>query len=530
MARCGGIKSLPSRRGAKYLLTGYTGLRNVVSSSLPLGGDEAAGLSMLADVSMLGGGSARRCHSHVDRIDLRTIADGFVRLGDIGIVVASGLLATQLRFAGADQPDIVAAALLIGALLGGCIFSLLKIYDVERLTQLEHQLSRLLGGWAATIVAVLTVLYSIKSAHDLSRLWVSYWLLAGGVGFVAWRVLVRCALRKMQAGGRLRRNLVLVGGSRPMAACLAHFGPDMQGSRISAVLVLDDECPALPDGCSRIQNPVDLERTVREAKADQVILTVPLDRTSEILPLLHRLRHLSVEVSLYPDLAGADLSISGLTRLGDAPLLQLSRRPIDGWSSLLKCLEDRLLALALLVLAAPLLGLIAAAIKLTSPGPILYRQLRHGFHRQPISVLKFRTMYADLCDAPGAPNVQQATRDDPRVTPIGRILRRTSFDELPQLLNVLRGEMSLVGPRPHALAHDDQYSSAVEDYLVRHRVKPGITGWAQIHGFRGEIRSHCDIRRRTELDLEYIKNWSIFLDIRILVMTIMVNNARQNAY
>jgi putative colanic acid biosynthesis UDP-glucose lipid carrier transferase len=304
----------------------------------------------------------------------------------------------------------------------------------------------------------------------------------------------------------------------------------MQGSRISAALILDNEHPVLPDGCSRIPNPVDLEMAVREVKADQVILTVPLDRTGEILPLLHRLRHLSVEVSLYPDLPGADLPISGLTRLGDAPLLQLRRRPIDGWSRLLKGLEDWLLALVLLVLAAPLLGLIAAAIKLTSPGPVLYRQLRQGFHRQPISVLKFRTMYADLCDAPSALNVQQATRDDPRVTPVGRVLRRTSLDELPQLLNVLRGEMSLVGPRPHALVHDDQYSSVVEDYLGRHRVKPGITGWAQIHGFRGEIRSHCDIRRRTELDLDYINNWSILLDIKVLIMTLITSNARLNSY
>jgi putative colanic acid biosynthesis UDP-glucose lipid carrier transferase len=185
--------------------------------------------------------------------------------------------------------------------------------------------------------------------------------------------------------------------------------------------------------------------------------------------------------------------------------------------------------LALLFLA-PLLAVLALAVRLDSPGPVFYRQLRQGFSKQPIAVLKFRTMHADRCDAADAAVVRQAILGDARVTRLGRFLRKTSLDELPQLLNVLRGEMSLVGPRPHALAHDRHYADLIDDYLGRHRVKPGITGWAQVHGYRGETRTVEDMRKRIELDLAYIDSWSILLDLRILWRTLFVGFGSRNAY
>jgi exopolysaccharide biosynthesis polyprenyl glycosylphosphotransferase len=222
---------------------------------------------------------------------------------------------------------------------------------------------------------------------------------------------------------------------------------------------------------------------------------------------------------------------SGRPRARDADYHHIGARLRERRLALgLKGLVDRLLAAVLLLAAVPFLVLVAAAIRLTSPGPVLYRQLRRGLDREPIPVLKFRTMHADRCDAPGAAVVRQATRDDPRVTPLGRVLRRTGVDELPQLLNVLRGEMSLVGPRPHALAHDDHYGRLIEGYLGRHRVKPGITGWAQVNGCRGETRTLGEMRRRIELDLEYVENWSPLLDLRILARTVRAGFGGGNAY
>ncbi len=213
-----------------------------------------------------------------------------------------------------------------------------------------------------------------------------------------------------------------------------------------------------------------------------------------------------------------------------APGLHRPPRPPDAWWRLAKGLTDRPLAALLLLLLSPLLLAIAAAIRLTSPGPVLYRQLRRGFGGEPFPILKFRTMRADLCDAPDAAAVRQATREDPRVTRVGRVLRRTSLDELPQLLNVLRGEMSLVGPRPHALAHDERYGRLIDGYLDRHRVKPGITGWAQVNGCRGETRTLGEMRRRVELDLEYVEGWSPWLDLRILLRTALSGFRDPGAY
>ena len=200
----------------------------------------------------------------------------------------------------------------------------------------------------------------------------------------------------------------------------------------------------------------------------------------------------------------------------------LARRRPAGQRYVLKSLGNQALAAVLLLVAAPALAVIAAGIKLTSPGPVFYRQFRGGLDHKPILLFKFRTMYADRCDVSAAVEVRQATPDDSRITPIGRFLRRTSFDELPQLLNVLCGEMNIVGPRPHALAHDIYYGDIINHYFSRYCVKPGMTGLAQVNGFRGETKTADEMRRRIEFDLEYIENWSLLFDLRIFFHTVPV--------
>jgi Undecaprenyl-phosphate glucose phosphotransferase len=232
-------------------------------------------------------------------------------------------------------------------------------------------------------------------------------------------------------------------------------------------------------------------------------------------------------VHLSQDLSDLAIAPRKLAMLREAVLIKVYERPLSGWASILKQVEDAVLSLLLVVLFLPLMGIIALGVKLDSKGPVFFRQQRFGFNNNPIWVYKFRTMH------PGAaedPQVRQAQRSDPRVTRFGRLLRRTSLDELPQLFNVLKGEMSLVGPRPHAIAHNEYYAKCIDRYLHRHRVKPGITGWAQVNGLRGETPTIEAMHARVKHDLFYIENWSIWFDLWILLRTFGVGFIHPNAY
>lgn len=209
------------------------------------------------------------------------------------------------------------------------------------------------------------------------------------------------------------------------------------------------------------------------------------------------------------------------------PVTEIASAPLTGWSGLVKQTEDKIVAAIVMVMLSPLMLGLALAIRLDSAGPILFRQKRYGFNNEVIVVYKFRSMYHNRPPETGVP---QATKHDPRVTRVGRILRRTSLDELPQLLNVLKGDMSLIGPRPHAVEHNEQYAKLIGGYHGRHKVKPGITGWAQVNGFRGETDTVDKMRMRVEHDIHYIENWSVWFDLKILVMTAFIGWTSKNAY
>ena len=217
-----------------------------------------------------------------------------------------------------------------------------------------------------------------------------------------------------------------------------------------------------------------------------------------------------------------------MSHVGGLPVINVFQKPLSGWGLIQKGFEDRLLAAFILTLISPLLFIIAALIKLDSKGPILFRQKRYGFNNEVIEVLKFRSMYTDRCAPEG--EVAQATKYDPRVTRVGRFIRRTSLDELPQFVNVLMGTMSIVGPRPHAVSHNEQYAGVIDEYLARHRVKPGITGWAQVNGLRGETETLDKMEQRVRYDLYYIENWSLLFDLRIIFRTLFVGFSDPNAY
>ena len=259
---------------------------------------------------------------------------------------------------------------------------------------------------------------------------------------------------------------------------------------------------------------------------DEIIIALPMTDQSRVPNLVEQLSLLPVDIRFCPSATElrrppkALLSYEGLT------ILELESRPFAGWGPIVKVLEDRIIGAIAVFCLLPVFLIIAAAIRLDSRGPVLFKQRRHGFNHNVFTVYKFRTMNV----ADDGPNVVQAKRNDPRVTRVGRFLRKTSLDELPQLFNVLKGDMSLVGPRPHALSHNEYYSSLLGRYANRHKVKPGITGWAQIHGFRGETDTPEKMRLRVEHDLYYIENWSLWLDLKILVATPFVGFVNRNAY
>jgi putative colanic acid biosynthesis UDP-glucose lipid carrier transferase len=270
-----------------------------------------------------------------------------------------------------------------------------------------------------------------------------------------------------------------------------------------------------------------LRRFVDEKHIDEVWIAAPLRSERRIRSILHTLRDSMVSLRFVPAMFGAHVLRQKVNIVAGLPVMDLFPSPMVGINRILKAIEDRVLALVMLVLTAPLLMLVAIGVKLSSPGPIIFRQQRHGWDGQPFTLYKFRTMvvHSETDDC-----VTQASRNDPRVTRFGAFLRRTSLDELPQLINVLQGDMSLVGPRPHAVSHNEYYKNLIEPYRGRARVKPGITGWAQVNGFRGATNALEKMVKRVEYDIYYIENWSLWFDLKIMLLTLVKGFYHENAY
>jgi Undecaprenyl-phosphate glucose phosphotransferase len=322
--------------------------------------------------------------------------------------------------------------------------------------------------------------------------------------------------------GRLG-EVVAVVGAGPVAQRLLR-SLTARPSPLRVLGVYDDQAAQLPRSCMGypIRGTVDdLVSEARQQHIDTVLVALPLNDDRRLVEALNRLSQLPVNVRLCPDAFGLRLGQVRASHMAGHTFLNVVDRPLSGWPSIAKQIEDRVLGAAILTMISPLMLAIALMIKLDSPGPVLFRQKRYGFNNQLIEVFKFRSMYAHMTDHDAA---QLTRRNDPRVTRVGAFLRRTSLDELPQFLNVVRGEMSIVGPRPHALSAKAGallYQDAVKYYDARHRVKPGITGWAQVNGWRGETDTVEQIRKRVEHDLYYIEHWSILLDLKIIIRTIL---------
>ena len=332
--------------------------------------------------------------------------------------------------------------------------------------------------------------------------------------------------------GLTERRAVIVGGGERALDVMAALGA--AGADIRVCGIFDDRddsrSPPVVRGVPKLGTLADLVAFVRAAEIDMLIVTLPLSADRRIREVLKAVEVLPVDVRL-SDFSDDPAFRRRGTRSGSGGLIDVMARPLRLRQRLIKRAIDLVAATVALVLMSPLLAVTALAIRLESPGPILFRQPRHGYNHRPVEVWKFRSMYIGDCD-PAARRI--VTRDDPRVTRVGRVIRRLSIDELPQLFNVLKGELSLVGPRPHALnaisSRQELFEAIVDGYAARHKVRPGITGWAQINGWRGEIDDPDALRRRVEHDLFYIENWSLWLDLRILALTPFRLLDTRNAY
>nr|WP_281379106.1 undecaprenyl-phosphate glucose phosphotransferase [Chthonobacter rhizosphaerae] len=403
-------------------------------------------------------------------------------------------------------------------------------YELAVLRRPVVRLARALAAWTIAFAAVLLVLLGTGSeAHG----GFAVWFLTGAATLGASTLTVSAAIHQLTAEGRLQRRTVLVGGG-PNAEALIEALERTAANEVSILGIFDDRAddrsPESQAGHPKLGTLDDLVEFARTATVDLVIVSIPMTAETRLLQMLKKLWVLPVDIRLSAHANRLRLRPRSYSYIGGVPLLDVFDKPISGWDSIVKRVFDVTIASLAIVALSPVFLAVAAAVKWDSRGPVLFRQKRYGFNNEVVSVWKFRSMFADMAD-PAAKKV--VTRDDPRVTRVGRIIRKTSLDELPQLFNVLRGDLSLVGPRPHAVnahTHDQLWEEVVDGYFARHRVKPGVTGWAQVNGLRGEIDAPEKIRARVDYDLHYIENWSVLFDLYILALTPIRIFNQDNAY
>jgi len=471
----------------------------------------------------------RSAYSPIVIAGMVRLAD-FVLLSLIGIALYLGYMVPLDGF----RWEYVAAisAMTLTAVI---CFQAAEIYDVQIFRDQLRQMTRMISSWAFVFLLFIGASFFAKLGSAVSRVWLSAFFFLGIAALVAGRLFLRKLVRRWARQGRLDRRTVVVGADQDGEKLIEALKVQ-EDSDIDILGVFDDrnDSRAL-DACAgspKLGKVDDVVEFARRTRVDLVLFALPISAETRILEMLKKLWVLPVDIRLSAHTNKLRFRPRSYSYLGQVPTLDVFEAPITDWDLVMKWMFDHLVGGIALLLTAPVMALIALAVKLDSPGPVLFRQKRFGFNNERIDVFKFRSLYHDQAD-PMATKV--VTRDDSRVTRVGRFIRKTSLDELPQLFNVVfKGNLSLVGPRPHAVQGKLQsrlFDEAVDGYFARHRVKPGITGWAQINGWRGEIDSEEKIQKRVEFDLYYIENWSVLFDLYILLNTPLALLAKsENAY
>jgi putative colanic acid biosynthesis UDP-glucose lipid carrier transferase len=379
-------------------------------------------------------------------------------------------------------------------------------------------------AWSSVIIALLLLTFTLKVTATFSRVWfISFWA-SGLLYLLLYRAILDRVLDTLRAKGVNRKKILIFGAGK--------VGRDI-GQRLLESPEIGFDIAAYFDDNHSLQKTVvnevkveTPERLLEVAKdVHEIWIALPFSADDRVQEILHQTRHLTKVIRFIPDIFHYRLLNSSVSEIAGMPLININGSPISYRARILKRLEDLILGTLILVLISPLMLMVTLLIKLTSKGPVFYKQKRHGFDGIPINVYKFRSMYYEKNDT-----FKQATKNDSRITPIGKFIRRTSIDELPQFFNVIQGRMSIVGPRPHAISMNEEFKDKVDQYMQRHKMKPGITGWAQVSGYRGETDTLEKMEKRIEYDLYYIENWSILFDLQIIGLTILKGFIGKNAY
>ncbi|HVY20037.1 MAG TPA: undecaprenyl-phosphate glucose phosphotransferase [Bauldia sp.] len=448
---------------------------------------------------------------------------GAVRLAEFMTLVALGTLIYFVYVVPTDGFAWFYALPIIGGSLAAVF--LIQTADGYTIPALRHgvlRLGRIALAWTGVFALFGAVAFLTKSGDSYSRVWISAWYVAGLVALGVLRPSISAFARRWTETGLLERRAIVVGGGQAAEELINALAAEPDNDiRICGIFDdrKDDRSPSVVAGYPKLGTVAELVDFGRIAHVDLLIVAMPLTAESRLLQMLKQLWVLPVDIRLSAHGNKLRFRPRSYSFIGTLPFLDVFDKPITDWNYLLKRAFDLAVGTLALLLLSPLMLATAVAIRLESRGPVFFRQKRYGFNNEVIDVWKFRSMYHEFAD-PLARKV--VTKNDARVTRVGKFIRRTSIDELPQLFNVLRGDLSLVGPRPHAVnAHTSErlFEQVVDGYFARHRVRPGVTGWAQINGWRGEIDTPEKIRRRVEFDLDYIENWSVLFDVKILALT-----------
>jgi Undecaprenyl-phosphate glucose phosphotransferase len=457
---------------------------------------------------------------------------GLVRLAEfLGVAAIGAATYVAYVYPSFDESSLAysAAILLIS---GAAIFAFqtFEIYSIAAFRSHIHQLTRLAVAWTLVFLVAFAISFFGKFDAVFSRIWVASWFSVGLASLLIGQLALTAMVRRWARDGRLVRRVVIVGGGREGESLVRALESEAD-SDVRICGVFDDRggerSPLVVAGIPKLGTVEDLVKFTRLTRVDLVLVSLPLTAEERVLQMVRKLWVLPVDVRLAAHMNRLRFRPRAYSYIGDVPVLDIFDKPIADWNMLMKTLFDRVAGLVILILLSPLMLATVIAVKLDSRGPVLFRQRRLGFNNEVIEIYKFRSLYHEHAD----PNARRIVTKG--VTRVGRIIRKTSIDELPQLFNVLRGELSLVGPRPHAVeapTANRLWEEVVDSYFARHRVRPGLTGWAQINGWRGELDTPEKLQHRVEHDLYYIENWSLLFDLYILMRTPFALMRSENAY
>lgn len=461
----------------------------------------------------------------------QTVLEGAVRLLDAAIVAGSGIIC--LGLSGMSVTWLTAGAIIAAVFFTLAFLQAFDAYQLRIMRSAFTQTGRIASGWTLVFAMFAIALITTDMRGLIAPQAVGLWYAAGLLALTAGRLALSALVSGWIRSGRLERRAVIAGGGQA-AADLIH---ELEGQRDNDIRICgifddraNDRSPEVVAGYPKLGNIDALVEFARRARIDMLIVCIPLRAEKRVIELLRKLWVLPIDIRLSAHTDKLHFRNRASSFIGAVPFVDVVEKPITDWDMVAKRVFDIVVASLAIIALSPVMLATAIAIKLDSRGPVLFRQKRYGFNNEIIDVLKFRSMFHDMAD-PAAKKV--VTKGDPRVTKVGRFIRRSSIDELPQLFNVLAGTLSLVGPRPHAVnAHtnDQTWDEVVYGYFARHKVKPGVTGWAQINGWRGEVDTPEKIQKRVEFDLYYIENWSILFDIKILALTPARLLNTENAY